>query len=188
MESYGVSIPPEDFEQRYRKNDRLLLYLAVAGEAAAMYIISYKADKHIRRTLSLLASRDIALCVSTADPNVTAELINRIYGFPEHLIHIIPAALQADLEQLAAPRHSERAALLHNGQPSSYIRAVAAARLCSNNTAIVSALMILSIIVGFALVTFFAFTGSVKMLTWIAILIFQLFWALIQLLLPAIKK
>ena len=48
-------------------------------------------------------------------------------------------------------------------------------------------LKILSVVVGFALVTFFAFTGGMPALTWVTIAVYQGFWAGVQLLVALLK-
>ena len=50
------------------------------------------------------------------------------------------------------------------------------------------ALLLLSVVVGFALVTFFAFTGGMPAPTWITIAAYQAFWALIELLVAFFKS
>ena len=51
-----------------------------------------------------------------------------------------------------------------------------------------TALLLLSVVVGFALVTFFAFTGGMPALTWVTIAAYQAFWAFIELLVAFIKS
>lgn len=45
MDAYGVELPSEEWEERYTQNGNRVLYLSNSGQAAAMYILSYKADK-----------------------------------------------------------------------------------------------------------------------------------------------
>lgn len=188
MKQYGVDIPPVDYEEKYTRDGRQVLYVANSGEAAAMFILSYTADKHMTRSLELLWSRDITICVYTTDPNITEELISGLYDFPSEMIKIIPAALHPQLDRFFATKERAPAGILHNGEPSSYIRAVAAARACDSILTLETALLLLSVVVGFALITFFAFTQSLATLTWVTLALYQLFWAAIELLLPVVRK
>lgn len=79
------------------------------------------------------------------------------------------------------PKAKARAGMVHSGEPASYVRGVAAARSCDSTLTVQTALLLLSVVVGFALVTFFAFTGGMPALTWVTIAAYQLFWAAIQL-------
>ncbi len=188
MKHYGVDIPPLETEQKYAQDGRQVLYVANSGEAAAMFIVSYKADQQMKRALEVLWSRDIAVCVYSTDPNVTEERISQLYDFPAQMIKIIPAALHSQVDRYLAPRDKMQAGIVHTGQPASYVRAVAAAKACDSILTAETALLLLSVVVGFALVTFFAFTRSMQALTWITIAIYQLFWTLIEVLVPAFKR
>lgn len=103
MDAYGVELPSEEWEERYTQNGNRVLYLSNSGQAAAMYILSYKADKQMRRALELLCDRDMAVCIYSTDPNVTAEEISRIYDFPKELVAIQPAALHGATAKYLAP-------------------------------------------------------------------------------------
>ncbi len=187
MKSYGVAIPPKEYEDQYGQGKQIL-YISNSGQAAAMCVLSYKADKQMRRALEVLADRDIAVCVYTTDPNVTAERVSQTYAFPRELVKVIPAALHREVDRYLDPNTKARAGMVHNGTPSSYIRGVAAARSCDNALTVETALLLLSVVVGFALVTFFAFTGGMPALTWVTIAAYQAFWAFIELLVAFIKS
>ena len=187
MKSYGVAIPPKEYEDQYGQGKQIL-YISNSGQAAAMCVLSYKADKQMRRALEVLADRDIAVCVYTTDPNVTAERVSQTSAFPRELVKVIPAALHREVDRYLDPNAKARAGMVHNGTPSSYIRGVAAARSCDNALTVETALLLLSVVVGFALVTFFAFTGGMPALTWVTIAAYQAFWAFIELLVAFIKS
>ena len=188
MQFYGVEIPDREFEERHTQGGREALYLSNSGEAAAMYILSYKADKQMRRVMELLYDRDIAVCVYTTDPCVTAKKVAQVYDFPEDLVEIIPAALHSQVDQLLAPQGRRRAGMIHDGTPASYVRAIAAAQSCSGTLSVETALLLVSVVIGFAVVTFFAFTRTMPTLTWIAIAVYQLFWMLLQLVIPLLRR
>ena len=187
MDAYGVELPPSDWEEQYTQNGNRVLYLSNSGQAAAMYILSYKADKQMRRALELLCDRDMAVCIYSTDPNVTAAEISRIYDFPRELVAIQPASLHGATARYLAPRGRVRAGLLHNGSPASYVRALLAARSCAGSITLETAFLLLSVVIGFAIVTFFAFTQGMSALTWITIAVYQLFWLLVQLTVPLIR-
>ena len=108
--------------------------------------------------------------------------------FPRELVKIIPAALHREMDRYLDPQAKARASVVHTGAPASYVRAVAAARSCDGVLTVETALILLSVVVGFALVTFFAFTGSMEALTWVTIAAYQGFWALVQLLVALLKR
>ena len=48
--------------------------------------------------------------------------------------------------------------------------------------------LLLSVVIGFAVVTFFAFTRTMPTLTWMAVAVYQLFWMLLQLVVPLLRR
>ena len=99
----------------------------------------------------------------------------------------MPAKLHRDMDRYLDPKAKTRAGMIHSGAPSSYVRGVAAARSCDSTLTVETALLLLSVVVGFALVTFFAFTGGMPALTWVTIAVYQGFWAGVQLLVALLK-
>ncbi len=188
MLHYGIDIPSPDFEARHTQGGKDVLYLSNSGEVAAMYILSYKADKQVRRAMELLYDRDIAVTVYTTDPNITSKKIAQVFDFPEDLSVVMPASLQQDTDALMASKGKQRVGLIHDGSPASFVRALVAARSCSSTVAAETALLLVSIIIGFAIVTFFAFTRTMPTLTWMAVAAYQLFWMVLQLVLPLLRK
>ncbi|MEG0541693.1 MAG: hypothetical protein RR528_05145, partial [Angelakisella sp.] len=187
MMSYGVSIPGVEFERPYTVGNNEVLYLANSGEAAAMYVLAYKADKQMRRAMELLCDRDMAVCLYSTDPNLTADKVSSIYGFPKELLSIIPASMQAGSEKYMVEKGRGKAAVVHNGSPASYLRTILAAQSCSRCITLETALILMSVVIGFAIVTFFAFTRQMETLTWVTIAVYQYFWLLIELVIPLVK-
>lgn len=188
MKSYGVQIPSMEFETRQAEGDKEILYLSNSGEVAAMYILSYRAEKSARRMMQLLYRKDIAVCLYALDPCLTAQKIAQVFDFPEDLVEIIPASLHPQIEQLLAPKESQPAGIIHDGAPVSCIRTIAAAQSCSSILSAETALILLSVIIGFAIVTFFAFSRTMPTLTWIIVAIYQLLWGVLQLMIPLLHR
>lgn len=152
-----------------------------------MFILSYRADRQMRRALELLCDSDMAVCVHSNDPNLTAAKISAVFGFPQELLSVIPAAMQAGSERYLRERVRAEATVLHNGTAGSYLRTVLAARACNRTVGLETALILMSVVVGFAIVTFFAFTQQMEALTWVTLTVYQFFWLLIQLAVPVLK-
>ena len=51
LENHGVDVPSRDYENRYAKDGRQLVYLSTAGELSAMFVVSYIADEGIAQSL-----------------------------------------------------------------------------------------------------------------------------------------
>lgn len=75
LENHGVDVPSRDYELRYTKEERQLVYLSTAGELSAMFVVSYLGDEGIMACVDDLTRAKVTLLVRTCDPNITEERI-----------------------------------------------------------------------------------------------------------------
>lgn len=77
LESNGIYIPKENYEEMFLTGDRKLLFLALNGRFALILIVSY----HIRRSVAAffksLSANSISIVLYSVDPNLTPEYITK---------------------------------------------------------------------------------------------------------------
>ena len=100
LDNHGIDIPSKDYEERYAKNGRQLVYLSIAGELSAMFVVSYMADPAVKRLLHTLTSRRITLLVRTCDPNITEELLASTFDLNGFYIEVLCAPAGRSYEGL----------------------------------------------------------------------------------------
>ena len=115
LENHGVDVPSTDYEMRYTKSGRKLVYLSTAGELSAMFVVTYTADETVVRTLQALNKEDVTLLVRTCDSNVTEELITSTLQLNDYYVEILHAAARLRYEQLIAEDTSQPDAMLASG-------------------------------------------------------------------------
>lgn len=91
LENHGVDVPSRDYEMRYTKDGRQLVYLSTGGELCAMFVVSYTADKSIAQALDSLSRAGVTLLIRTCDPNVTQELVRDVFRIDEDTVRILDA-------------------------------------------------------------------------------------------------
>lgn len=92
LENHGVDVPSRDYEMRYTKDGRQLVYLSTGGDLCAMFVVSYTADRGIEEAIHRLTASGVTLLVRTADPNVTAQLVHDVFGVDEDSVRILDTA------------------------------------------------------------------------------------------------
>ncbi len=92
MENHGIAVPTREYEEKYLKDDRCIVYLSTGGELAAMFVVSYLAHPDIKAQVKALYKEHGRLLVRTVDPNVTAALIARVTDIPEDGVIMLNAA------------------------------------------------------------------------------------------------
>ena len=188
MVNHGIEIPSNDYETRFVRDRKNIIYLANSGQLSAMFVISYRPNDPTREQLEMLADRGMYLIINTSDPNITAEKIHAVYDFPLELIKLMPAKFHAPYEQLTAQKDSSPAKIGFIG--SSRMMVTAILDCFTAKTAIDQAVLIqmIALVAGYALVALFSLMGNLSYLSILHLLIFQLVWAIIGTVIPNLKK
>ena len=188
MEQFSISTPSKDYEKKFVRGDREILYLANSGEVTAMFVLSYRTAPAVERWLGQLARREISLVVQSTDPNITEARIARDYNYPKEFIRIIPAALREPYLKTIAPRKRGRAYVISIGGFAVRMRALSALLTLRRSVMTGTALQIAGLILGYALVAFLSFSGAAASLGFAQILIYQGFWMAAVLLFPNLSR
>ncbi len=176
MMNHGIDVPSTDFEARNVAANQNALYLSNSGELTAMFILEYKASKDAFDAFKNFKNNGISIIVNSTDPNITPELISKLFDFPEDMINVIPANLHREFNTLTSKKKASKGYAAYDG------KLFLTAKLLSDSTGIkkrVSALLlmqIISIFIACAFITFFAFSGNINNIGYLLIIIYQLFW------------
>lgn len=189
MSAYGVEMPSQDYEKKYVKGGREILYLANSGEVTAMFVLSYRPNAEVARWLQVLAKKELSLIVHATDPNITPKKIAADYQYPEEFMQVIPAELRARYLTLTAPRERAKAYIMSlAGAAAVRLRALAAIHSLKQAMVVGTVLQMAGLVLGYALVAFLAFTGAMSAIGFGQLIIYQLFWAAAVMLIPNIKR
>lgn len=188
MNRHGINMPPEDFEKKFVKGGKKVLFVANSGEVTAMLIVSYKPDQAVSKWVESLGKKELSLIVHTTDANITAKRIASDYHYPEEFIQIVSAQLQDGYQSLRAYRERGKAYIVSPAGASVRLRALAAVHSIKQSIVIGTILQMAGLILGYAMVAFLAFTGAMQSLGFGQMALYQLFWAVAVLLMPNIKK
>lgn len=112
LENHGVDVPSRDYEMRYTKDNRQLVYLSTGGELCAMFVVSYTADEGIAAALGQLEQAGITLMIRTCDPNVTQELVHEAFSVDEDAVRVLDTATGRVYDALTAEAVEQTDALL----------------------------------------------------------------------------
>ncbi len=130
---HNIEVPEKALEERYSHSGRKVMYLAVAGKIAALFVVSYAVDKNLVGYLRLLESNGIQVLVRTNDVNVTEELIAESFGMPQQNFKVLSSvAGRLFKRRRDAVCDKLPARIVHDGTAYSMLRAVAAS--CNINT------------------------------------------------------
>lgn len=125
LDNHGIEIPSKDYEDRYAKNGRQLVYLSIAGELSAMFVVSYVADPEIKERLTGLTKHHVTLLVRTCDQNVTESMIASIFDLDSFYVELLNAPAGRSYEGLVdGISEGETASIISDGRRTGLIYAL----------------------------------------------------------------
>lgn len=188
MIHHGVEVPSMDYEKRYVKDSKNIIYLSNSGELSAMFVISYNPNNAVMDELDKLADNGMFLIVETSDPNITAEKIHDAYDFPLEQLQIMPAKTNNQYRSMTEEQPSAPARIGFMGGAKTMIRAICDCITVKSSIAKGVVIQIASLIIGYTIIAIFSLVGDLGMLQFTHLILYQLFWAVLVLFLPNLKK
>lgn len=159
--NHNIEVPDKALEDRYSHSGRKVMYLAVAGKIAALFVVSYAVDKNLENYFRTLEGNGIQVLVRTNDVNVTEELISKSFGLPQQTFKVL-SSVAGRLFKRRRDAVCDRlpASIIHDGTAFSMLRAVAASCTMSTQSKIASVLQIVIAALGFILSIALYCTGN----------------------------
>ena len=192
MMNHNIEIPSKDYEKKFVKDGREVLYLANSGELTAIFVLSYAADPDIVDELGVLVDRDIGISVYTTDSNITPQKISELFDFPEDMVEIVPYKLHGQCDRLMAHKDRARAEIVYNGSLASKVRTLSGIITAKTSILLGVILQGVGMTLGYFAVCLLAFTNSngngFGTLSFTLLIAYQLFWGLITMLLPNLRR
>ena len=157
---HNVEVPDKSVEEKYSHSGRKVMYLAVAGKLAALFVVSYAVDKNLEGYFRMLESNGIQVLVRTNDVNITEELISKSFGLPLETFKVLSStAGRLFKRRRDAVCDKLPAGIIHDGTAFSMLRAVAASCSISSKCRLATIVQIVLSVLGFGLITALYCTG-----------------------------
>jgi len=190
LENHGVDVPSRDYEQRYVTGDRQIVYLSIAGELSAMFVVSYVADAGIAAALGRLNRSGITLLVRTCDPNVTEALICRVYNLNSYYVEVMSAPAGRCYEALTVNETPEEEAVLAtNGRLEGLATALSCCRNLFGRVRLTVLVQMIWGVVGLLLGVLLLFQFQTPLVYMpLVVLVYQLVGAVLTWLVPMLRR
>ncbi len=158
LDNHGIDIPSQDYEQRYAINGRQLVYLSIAGELSAMFVVSYIADSQVKSVLTKLTKQKITLLIRTCDQNVTEALVAQVFGLNGFYVEVLNAPAGRSFETLVeGVSETETTGIVSEGERNGLILALAMCNRLHHGITTFAVLQLLVSLLVMALVGYTAF-------------------------------
>lgn len=186
---HNVDAPSKEEEKHFRKDGCEVLYLAVEGKTAALFVVEYAANERLADYLQQLEKYGVGILVRTADPNVTEGLVEQYFDLPHNLVKIInPVAGEMFRELAEEPPTEAPCAILHSGRTHSFLRAFLSAFVLEEKYRLSQILLYIGVGLSVMLMAVLSFFTQLTQAGVPEILLFELIWAGIVIGVPRFKK
>lgn len=153
-------LPTKTREAELAEGDGDVLYLSVSGVLTAMFSIQITADPKVRRQMQALQQERIALVIQSVDSSVTLRRISALFGFPEHLIKIIPVSMHNLFQRETADLDCASASMVVGKTSFGAAQLIVGARKVRRSAMRGVILQIVSSLLGLSLALIHIFTGA----------------------------
>jgi len=188
MEKYEVPMPPADYEKKFTKGGKKVLFVANSGAVTAMLIVSYRPGKKAAAWVNALGRKEMGLIVYTNNPNITAKKISADFHYPDEFIRVMSADLHDEYAALTAYRERDNAYIVSPVGSEARLHALAVVHSIKQSIVIGTVLQMAGLILGYALTAFLAFSGAIETLGFGQLAVYQLFWAVAAIVFSNLKK
>lgn len=189
LDKYAITLPSEDFEEKHKKDGKLVTYLARSGELLAMFVTTYDTTLRIAELLKRAEENGISLLVHTTDCNVTSEKIAADFGIFYRSVKVLPTGLGNVCQEItSAKEDSSRAYLATRGSFLSLLRALCGCVKLRNNTSLAVVIQLVGIVLGVLLTSALALFAGIGILKNLEMLLFVCLWAVAAVVIPFIHK
>lgn len=189
MEKNDIATPTMDFEAKYTQNgERSPIYLAVSGKLFGMFIVSYEADRQVAKTLRRLRANGFGLVVDTDNFTVTGNVISASYGIPQEEVKVLNRAEKETLDTYTAYAEKSEGVLCHDGSFGSCLGGILAAASADSGERMACTVQMVALFFSVLLCLVLSIAKGLVGISLLAVLLYQLVWAVVILLMPALKK
>lgn len=186
---HGVPVLKEEYERKYARKGRKVLYLAEAGKLMAMFVVSYSAEPQLKKSLKKLEKSGMTILVRSADPFINDESIAELFEIPDGYIRVMNSSNGRAFEKYSNLfAEKSPAYIVHNGSALGFVSAVSAAEDLQETRKLIGVLTSFGSAIGLGVVGLLAFTGGIDQLDAIKVALFQAAWCIFVNLLAKIKS
>ena len=177
---HNVETPDKELEEKYRQMGKNVVYLAIEGKIAAMFIVVYKANQETARYMRELEKDGLTIFFRTSDANITEKFLEREFGLPENVVKIInPVAGDMFTKISRAGKASTDAKIIHNGSAKSMLAALHGSFVINSFVNSSRLIQLIASAIGVAIIALLTFLSGLSQIGVWQILMYQAVWAVI---------
>ncbi len=186
---HGVNVPKEDFEKKYTRKGRKILYLAVTGKVMAMFVVSYNADPDLKKALRRLEKSGMTVLVKSADPYINDESVAQLFSLPDGFVRIMSASNGRAFDKYSQMCVEKSPAyVVHDGSALGFVSAMNSAENIEETRRLLSVLVSFGCAIGFGVVAMLGIVKGYNQLNAVNVVAFQVMWGIFMAIVSKLKR
>ncbi len=187
--NHRIEVPAREEETQYSSGNKVVVYIAVDVAVSAMLVLTYSADRRRKNELQRLEDSGVSVLIRTTDPNVTSQMVSRLFGVDTASVGVLEGELGDVAKKLVGEKIPRADAVVATkGRMESMLSVVSACVEEKRTVSLVVAIQNAAVVLGFVLVAFMACFGGMRQLSPFILFLFELFWLLLILVIPKLRK
>ncbi len=174
MEAHGIEVPSLEIDRKILRQGYFPVYVATGDKACALLIIQYSVERRIAHELKNLSKTGITLLINNTDPNLTEAMICDYFGLYDDSVKVMSAAGCHMYKNTVAPVKSTSAPAAYKGSSIVLAAIINCANKIKRSNIILTALYIISAVLGVLVFAYTSFGGSGSLLSSSTLLIYGL--------------
>ena len=185
---HNVETPDRELEEKYKQMGKNVIYLAIEGKIAAMFIVVYKANQETAKYIRELEKDGLTIFFRTSDANITERFLEHEFGLPENVVKIInPVAGDMFTKISSTEKDRTDAKIIHDGTTRTMISALHGAFVINSFVNSSKLIQLIASIIGVIIVALLTFLSGLSQIGVWQILMYQAVWVVI-LSVPALTR
>lgn len=185
-------LPSRNKETELTGEGHEALYLSVSGNISALFSISLRPDRYVKRWMKKLSRSHVCVVVRTVDPCITAKRLSQLMEVSEDMVKVLPKRLHEDFDAETKDAVRLSASLACTGRFTSMAQLLLGIK--SVHASAVSGLLVQAVSIflglglGLLLILSRAFAVSYVYMSASALIIYNLFFTVLTYLIVSIRK
>ncbi len=177
---HNVETPDRELEEKYKQMGKNVIYLAIEGKIAAMFIVVYKANQETAKYIRELEKDGLTIFFRTSDANITERFLEQEFGLPENVVKIInPVAGDMFTKISRTEKDRTDAKIIHDGTTKTMISALHSAFVINSFVNSSKLIQLIASIIGVIIVALLTFLSGLSQIGVWQILMYQAVWVVI---------
>lgn len=189
LTKHNIDAPTRAEEQKFLRDGCSVLYLAVEGKIAALFVVEYAANLRLRGYLQALEKYGINILLRTADPNITEGLVEQYFALPHNLVKVInPVAGTMFCTLRDEDPKPAKCTILHNRSTQAFLHALLSAFVLEEKFKLRRVLLYIGAGLSITMVALLSFFTGLQQMSVGKVLVFELLWMAIAVGIPNLKR